>query len=237
LNVRILVTRPQPGAAQTADALRTRGHAPIVAPLFQIEILSKVDPKAVEWAAILLTSANALPAILKSAGRSAWRGVPVFAVGDRTAQAARECGFTNVISAAGNVNDLIGVIAAQLKPPARLLYLAGEERTGDLSGALQARNFAVDTFVVYRVLIAPALPEPAAAALAGDIEGVLHFSRRGADAFLNAARKSRLLAAALSKPIHFCMSEQVAARLREAGAMHIQVAPRPNEDALLELCG
>ncbi|HEV3161014.1 MAG TPA: uroporphyrinogen-III synthase [Xanthobacteraceae bacterium] len=235
--MRILVTRPQPGAAQTAAALQARGHEPIVAPLFQIEILSKVDPKAAQWAAILITSANALPGILRSAGRSAWRGVPIFAVGDRTAQAAREAGFTNVTSAAGNVNDLIGVVAAQLKPPARLLYLGGEERTGDLAGALQARNFAVDTVVVYRFLIAPILPEPAAAALASDIEGALHFSRRGAEAFLNAARNSRLLEAALTKPVHFCMSEQVAAPLRQAGAMHIQIAARPNEDALVELCG
>ena len=235
--MRILVTRPQPRATQTAAALRARGHAPIVAPLFQIEILSKVDPKAAEWAAILLTSANALPGILKSAGRSAWRGVPVFTVGDRTAQAARDSGFTDVTSAAGNVNDLINVVAAQLKPPARLLYLAGEERMGDLAGALQAKNFAVDTVVVYRFLIVPALPEPAAAALAGEIDAVLHFSRAGADAFLKAARNSNLLEAALTKPIHFCLSEQVAAPLREAGAAHIQVAAQPTQDALLELCG
>ena len=235
--MRILVTRPQPRAADTASALRARGHEPIVAPLFQIEILSKVDPKAAEWAAILLTSASALAGILKSAGRSAWRGVPVFAVGDRTAQAARDAGFTNVTSAAGNANDLVGVVAAQLKPPARLLYLAGEERTGDLAGALQAKNFAVDTIVVYRFLTVPALPEVAATALADGLDGVLHFSRRGADAFLIAARNSRLLDAAVNRPIHFCMSEQVAAPLRQAGAARIQVAARPNEDALLELCG
>jgi uroporphyrinogen-III synthase len=237
LSVRILVTRPQPRAAQTAAALRARGHAPIVAPLFQIEILCTVDPKAAEWAAILLTSANALSGILKSAGRNAWRGVPVFAVGDRTAQAARDSGFINVTSAAGNVKDLINVVAAQLKPPARLLYLASEERTGDLAGALQAKNFEVDTVVVYRFLIVPVLPEPVAAALASEIDAVLHFSRAGAEAFLKAARKSNLLEAALNNPIHFCLSEQVAAPLRQGGAMHIQVAAGPNEDALLELCG
>jgi uroporphyrinogen-III synthase len=235
--VRILVTRPQPRATQTAADLRARGHEPIVAPLFQIEILSKVDPKAAEWAAILLTSANALAGILKSAGRSAWRGVPVFAVGDRTAQAARDSGFTNVTSAAGNVNDLISMVAAQLKPPARLLYLAGDKRTGDLAGALQAKNFDVDTVVVYRSLIAPVLPEPAAAALAGEIDAVLHFSRAATQTFLKAARNSNLLAAALTKPVHFCLSEQVAAPLREAGAARIQVAARPTQDALLELCG
>jgi uroporphyrinogen-III synthase len=235
--VRILVTRPQPRATQTATDLRARGHEPIVAPLFKIEILSKVDPKAAEWAAILLTSANALPGILKTAGRSAWRGVPVFAVGDRTAQAARDSGFTNVTSAAGNVNDLIGMVAAQLKPPARLLYLAGEERTGDLAGALRSKNFEVDLVVVYRSLTAQRLPEPAAAALAGEIDAVLHFSREASETFLKAARKSNLLVAALTKPVHFCLSEQVAAPLREAGAARIQVAARPTQDALLELCG
>jgi uroporphyrinogen-III synthase len=217
--------------------LDARGHAPIVAPLFQIEILCQVDPKTAEWAAILLTSANALPGILKSAGRSAWRGVPVFAVGDRTAQAARDIGFTNVTSAAGNVNDLINVVAAQLKPPARLLYLAGEVRTGDLAGALQAKNFEVDTIVVYRSLIAPVLPEPAAAALAGEIDAVLHFSRASAEAFLKAARGSNLLKVALAEPVHFCLSEQVAAPLRQAGAARIEVAARPTQEALLELCG
>jgi uroporphyrinogen-III synthase len=235
--VRILVTRPQPRAAQTAAALRARGHEPIVAPLFQIEILSKVDPKAAEWAAILLTSANALPGILKTAGRSAWRGVPVFAVGDRTAQAARDSGFTNVTSAAGNVNDLIGMVAAQLKPPARLLYLAGEKRTGDLAGALRSKNFEVDLVVVYRSQRAKCLPEPAAVALAGEIDAVLHFSRTASETFLKAARNSNLLEAALTKPVHFCLSEQVAAPLREAGAARIQVAARPTQDALLELCG
>ena len=235
--MRILVTRPQPRAADTASALRARGHEPIVAPLFQIEILSKVDPKAAEWAAIVLTSTNSLSGILKSAGRSAWRGVPVFAVGDRTAQAARDGGFTNVTSAAGNVNDLVNLVAARLKPPARLLYLAGEERAGDLAGALVAKNFEVDTVVVYRFLIAPILPEPAAAALTGEIDAVLHFSRASTEAFLKAARSSNLLEVALTKPAHFCLSEQAAEPLREAGAARIFVAARPTQDALLELCG
>ena len=235
--MRILVTRPQSAAAQTAAALRARGHAPIVAPLVQIDILSKVDPKAAEWAAILLTSANALPGILKSAGRSAWRGIPVFTVGDATAKAARDMGFTDVTSAGGNVSDLANLVTERLKPPARLLYPAGEERSGDLAESLRAKNFEVDLVVVYRFVTARVFPEPAAAALAGDIGAVLHFSRASAEAFLKAAHNSNLLEAALNKPVHFCLSEQVAAPLRAAGAARIQVAAQPNESALLELCG
>jgi len=234
--LRILVTRPQPGAEQTARALRERGHEPIVAPLLQIEILAEIDPDTGSWDAILLTSANALCGIGKFASHSE-RDVPIFAVGDATAKAARDNGFTNVTSAGGTLNDLINLVASRLKPPARLLYVAGEERAGDLAGALRARNFEVDLVVAYRLVGAKLLPEPATAALDGDIDGVLHFSQQSAAAFLNAARNSCLLEAALTKPVHFCMSEQVAAPLRAAGAATIRVASRSDEQGLLELCG
>jgi uroporphyrinogen-III synthase len=235
--VRILVTRSQPQAAQTAADLRARGHEPIIAPLFEMERLADVDPKTGPWDAILLTSANGLWGIVSFAHDKKWHGIPVFAVGDVTAKAAREMRFADVTSAGGNVNDLVNLVATRLQPPARLLYLAGEERAGDLAGALRAKNFEVDLVVVYRFLTVQCLPEPAAAALAGEIDAVLHFSRAGAEDFLKAARGSNLLEAALTKPVHFCLSEQVAAPLRQAGAARIQVAAQPTQDALLELCG
>lgn len=235
--MRILVTRSQPQAAQTAADLRARGHEPIIAPLFEMERLADVDPKTGPWDAILLTSANGLWGIVSFAHEKKWHGIPVFAVGDVTAKAARDMRFADVTSAGGNVNDLVNLVATRLQPPARLLYLAGEERAGDLAGALRAKNFEVDLVVVYRFLTVQCLPEPAAAALAGEIDAVLHFSRAGAEDFLKAARGSNLLEAALTKPVHFCLSEQVAAPLRQAGAARIQVAAQPTQDALLELCG
>ena len=217
-------------------ALRARGHAPIVAPLSEVELLAKVDPKAGPWAAIVLTSATALSGIVSFAADKECLHVPIFAVGDATAKAARAIGFTEVASAGGRVNDLINLVVARLQPPARVLYLAGEQRSGDLAGALRAKNFEVDLVVVYRFLNARVLPEPAAAALNSELDGVLHFSRAAAEAFLNAAGNSNLLGIALTKPAHFCISDQVAAPLRQAGAARIEVAARPDQDALLELC-
>jgi uroporphyrinogen-III synthase len=237
LSVRILVTRSQPRAADTASALRARGHEPIIAPLFEIELLAKADPKAGPWAAILLTSANGLCGIVSFASDKKWHGIPVFAVGDVTAKAARDMGFAEVSSAGGNVNDLIDLVAARVKPPARLLYLAGEDRAGDLAGALRSKKFDVDMVVVYRFSTPRVLPEAAAAALNNALDAVLHFSRAAAETFLDASRNSNLLDLALAKPVHFCISDQVAAPLRQAGAARIRVAARPNEAALLELCG
>ena len=231
--MRLLITRDEASAERTAVALRAHGHEPIVAPLFGIEILSEVEPEDAPWDAILLTSVNALRGVCTWKGR--WRDVPAFAVGDRTAQAMREQGFTAVTSAAGDVNDLADLVVARLTPPARLLYLAGEERVGDLAGVLRARNFAVDLVQVYRVVAAQTLPPSAAAALNGEIDGVLHFSRRSAEAFLTAARNSGLLEAALNKPVHYCLSARIAEPLREAGAADVRAADRPDEAALLAL--
>lgn len=233
--MRLLVTRPAADAARTAAALRARGHEPILAPLLDVEIMSDADLGAGPWSAILVTSANAVRAVAGHKRRDELRGIAVFTVGDRSAQAMRDAGFTTVTSAAGNVTDLARLVVARLTPPARLLYLAGEERSGDLGSLLRARNFAVDTVLVYRAVINET--RHARAAFAAGIDGVLHFSRRSAEAYLAAARDTGLLDYAVKNPIHYCLSARVAEPLQLAGAARLHIAARADEAALLDLCG
>lgn len=235
--MRILVTRSAVDAARTAAALRVRGHETIVAPLLTVEYLPDTELGDGPWSAILVTSANAAHAIGGHKRCDELRRIPVFAAGSQSAQELRTAGFADVTSADGDVDDLADLVAARLKPPARLLYLAGEDRAGDLAGVLRAKNFAVDTVVVYRALVAETLPAQAAAALRGDLHGVLHYSRRSAEAFVAAARKSGLLEAALGKPVHYCLSARVAEPLTAAGACDVRIAAQPDEAALMALCG
>jgi uroporphyrinogen-III synthase len=235
--VRILLTRPQADSERTAVALRARGHDVVIAPLLDLELLPDADLGAGPWTALLVTSSNAVRAIANHRRRGELHDVKVFTVGDRTADAMRDCGFEHVTSAAGNVNDLAELVIARLQPPARMLYLAGEERSGDLAGLLRAKNFVVDTVLVYRAVMVADLPRAATEALAAGLGGVFHFSRRSAEAYLEAARHSGLLRDALAKPIHYCLSGRIAEPLREAGAANIRIAARPEEAALIELCG
>jgi uroporphyrinogen-III synthase len=232
--MRLLVTRPEPDAQRTAAALRARGHSVVIAPLLHIEPLAAAAIGAGPWAAVLVTSANVAHAIASHAKRAELVHLPVFAVGERSAHAMRVLGCANVISAGGNAGDLARMVAAQVNPPARLLYLAGEQRSGDLGGELRAKGFAVETVAIYRAVTADALPPNAAAALTAGIDGVLHFSRRSAEAYVEAARAAGLLESAL-RPAHFCLSAQVAAPLQGAGGRLVRVAPRPAETALLDL--
>ena len=129
--MRLVVTRPQADSERTAAALRARGHDVLVAPLMRVE------PVAADisggWGGVIITSANAPGAIAGNPARAALVKLPLFAVGRRSADAARQAGFANVTSAGGDVRDLVQLIAERhADASAPLLYLAGEDRAADL---------------------------------------------------------------------------------------------------------
>ena len=90
------------------------------------------------------------------------------------------------------------------------------------------------TRTTYRMVPAPDLPREICDAFVADgIEAVLHYSRRSARAFLDAARAGGLEISALALP-QCCISGAVAAVLQEVGASRVTVAASPDENALFE---
>lgn len=230
--MRVVVTRPQADGARTAAALEARGHEVLLAPLMQVERM--VADLSGAWGGVIVTSANA-PGALDEAAKAALLGLPVYAVGQRSAEAARAAGFTDVVSADGDARDLARLIAQRQKPAtAPLLYLAGEDRAADLVSALAARGLTAELRVVYRAVTLPFPPELEAALAGDDVEAVLHFSRRSAQNYVAGAREAGIAEQALAV-VHYCLSEQVAEPLRAAGAGEVAVAPRPDEAALTAL--
>jgi uroporphyrinogen-III synthase len=186
------------------------------------------------WRALALTSPNAARAMENHPRRAEFTALPAFVVGRGTGAAAQAVGFAEIHSADGDVEDLAGLIAARGLDGA-LLHLAGENRAGDLGGALGRLGMAVETAVVYRAAKVSAYVAAAAVALTdGRIDGVLHYSRRSAEAYLDCARAGDLVAQALA-PRHYCLSQRIAQALRAAGAADVCVPARPDEAVLLDL--
>jgi uroporphyrinogen-III synthase len=234
--VRLLVTRPDPDGERTAAKLRARGCEVLVAPLLQVELLAGAALGTGPWGALVMTSANAAHAIGRHPRHAELTPLPVFAVGRRTAEAARAAGFGDVTSADGDVTDLVRLIGARCRGAAApLLYLAGEDRAGDLTADLAAAGLRAAIVVVYRAVAAAYLPPSIQAALRdGLLDGVLHFSRRSAEVYLVCAQAAGVLDRALA-PFHYCLSGQVAEPLAAAGARKVRIAPRPDEAALIDL--
>jgi uroporphyrinogen-III synthase len=231
--MRLLVTRPEPDATRTAETLRARGHEVLVAPL--LATLAIAADFAGPYGGVLMTSANAARALTAHPRRGELTRLPCFTVGARTGAAARAAGFADVVSADGALGDLVDLVAAKVDRSARLLYLAGEDRTGDLAGDLARRGITVDTVVIYQALAAEKLPAHLAEALKhNSLDGALHYSRRSVATLLAFAGHSGA-GNAVTGLAHYCLSAEVAAPLREAGAGRIAVAPRPDEASLLAL--
>jgi uroporphyrinogen-III synthase len=228
--MRLLITRPEPDNERTAAALREMSHEVVLSPLLHIEIVPNADFGSPPWSAILITSSNGARALAGHPRRAEFMALPVLAVGRISAEAARAAGFADVTSADGNADDLARLAATRLAgSPHPLLYLAGEDRSGELA----LPGLTVRTVVVYRAAKAEHFPAEVRAALErGHIDGVLHFSKRSVESYLECGRDN---AGPALRPTHYCLSARAAEPLRAAGATKIVLAAQPDEASLLAL--
>jgi uroporphyrinogen-III synthase len=205
----------------------------LLEPLLAIVPRDPVDwPRGHEGAqGLLVTSANGARAFARCDAR---RGLPVYAVGAASAAAARDLGFTAVVSAGGDVDDLARLVAERLDPAAGpLLHPAAAKPAGDLQGALADAGFSVLRAVLYDAVPRRALSEPTAAALnQGVIDAVTFFSPRTAAAFVSLVQAAGL-GAACGGIAAVCLSPAVAAAVQPLAWRAVAVAASPDQAALL----
>ncbi len=120
-----VVVLPAPGDARTIARLAALGFEAEAIPFFSIVPVSWTVPDPTGFDALLLTSANAVRH--GGDGLAELRHLPVVAVGESTARAARAAGFAVVVTGDRDAEAVVG--DAQLAGLPRLLHLAGRERT------------------------------------------------------------------------------------------------------------
>ena len=215
--MRLWITRTRPAARDTADRLAARGHDPVIAPLLAVRVLTGEGPVPAH-AALAFTNRNAVSVW---AGISPDRALPVFCVGDATAEAARAVGFTDVRSASGDARALAALIRDAAPGP---VLVPGPTRPAADLAALVGPDVPVLPRAVYETVEADiAAPAP--------VDGILFHSARAANAF------ARHHAASAPGRRAFALSDAVAEPLRALGFVEVRVAAHPDEDALLDTLG
>jgi len=210
--MKVLILRPQPGAAETAAKARALGLEPVVAPLFAVRPLAWQAPDAADFDAVLLTSANA--ARHGGDGMTPFLDLPCYAVGERTATAARAAGFTDVRTGPADAAALMSTASANGIRSA--IHFCGRDH-------IRPAGPIVATVAVYASEPVASLPAEAEGAM------VLLHSPRAAAAFAETVRdRSAIRIAAIS-------AQTAAAAGPGWKAVHVAAAPR--DEALLELAG
>ncbi|MFN3252682.1 uroporphyrinogen-III synthase [Roseibium album] len=233
--MRFLVTRPQPDCKQTADKIRAAGHHADEAPLldFRAEPPAQFDLDGV--AALAFSSRRALSTLERHAQLRDLQDLPVFAVGDATADACRRAGYRDVVSASGDVEALGHLILGSRDRlgPGDVLYPAAKERAGNLEGILAEGGLCCRVSVVYSMQEVTAFPQSFNETLrSGGYDGVLVYSRRTADVLLRLLRNQ--------EPDHSFSSLRIYTISHRAAEplsvyMRVEVADAACEKALLDL--
>jgi uroporphyrinogen-III synthase len=227
----ILVTRPEPGAADTAGRLAAAGFAPVVAPMLIVERLAPSLPDAGTIQAVIAASANAVSAL-----PTAFHARPLLGVGDATAARARDAGFADVTSAGGDATALAALAAQRCDPRgAPLLLSAGRGQGHALAAMLRGRGFRVIRRATYAARPVPALPASARDALeGGSLAAAMFFSAETARHFVRL-----VIAAGLTRRVGdieaLAIGAAAVVALDRLPWRRVRVARHPTQDEIFAL--
>ena len=236
--MRVLVTRPEPDAAELKGALEAQGHVVTVEPLLIIETLP-IEVRVLDGArGLIATSRNSLRVLAESKALNAARAVPTFCVGAGTSELASELGFERVITGEGSAAGLIPLILGSgIGAKGPLVHLCGDEVARDLTAELGACGVEVRSLIVYRAVAADRLGLQTGAAIAeGTLDTVILMSPRTARIFAGLVEQSGLSEPA-RRLAYVCLSANVAGALKGLDPIRVNIAVRPNSSGILEAVG
>ncbi|RWP75141.1 uroporphyrinogen-III synthase [Mesorhizobium sp.] len=231
---RVLVTRPDPGASRTMRRLEDQGFQPILLPLTETVALPvDADRIAINAAAVAVTSANAVRHAPKEI-IAALAALPCYAVGRRTAEAARTAGFLSVSEGPGDAEALADALAGGFMAKT-IIYLCGRVRFPAFEARLKVACVDVRAIETYDTVTLDHSDAAILARLSGQpVEAVLLYSAKAAAA-MQALTGRAALHGFFEETWFFALSGRIAAALETVASEKLRVAPEPSEEALLEL--
>lgn len=170
---------------------------------------------------LIFTSATAVQAFVNLCPNV---HLPAYAVGDATAEAAREAGL-DAISAEGDAEALIRRILADA-PEGPLLHLRGRHARGAVAQRLSEAGCTTGEAVLYKQAAKPLTPQARALLEGQDLVIVPFFSPRTAEIFCRQHQGTAPLMVA-------AMSDQVADAVT-VNATRLVVAERPTMECMLD---
>jgi uroporphyrinogen-III synthase len=221
---RVLVTRPEPGATRTLNALQAHGIDAVSIPLTEIQRLNFETPNA-EFDVLIITSQNAVVhgAVLLAQHKAK----PVFAVGKRTAEVLQSLGHAKV-EWATTAQELLQMIIRC--SPKTALYICGQTRRPELETGLATAKIPYQTVEVYSAARMRNVRQMLLAFLAGCSNPIiLFYAPSAAEAFVIAMDGQYLPVS-----VRFlCMSAAISAQLPENWHMAVTLAGQPDDAAMI----
>ncbi|MCJ9430601.1 uroporphyrinogen-III synthase [Kordiimonas marina] len=176
----VLITRPQEEATATAEKLERMGHRVVTAPMIAVDPVSFEIPD--EGRSLIVTSKNGARHGLANIGN---KERPIFAVGEATADIARQLGFTNVTVGPGTAREMIPtLLECGISEKRKYTHLAGNVISYNIADVLRGEGIDADYTVTYQTRAVRTFSLGVQEALdEGEIDYALFYSPRTATIF------------------------------------------------------
>ncbi len=147
--MKVLITRAEPAASQTAKNLAKHGHEAILMPLFEVVDTGIAIPDE-EYDGVIFTSKNAVDILQKRGWQTNFETTPAFCVGEKTEFAAKALGFKTTYKANGGGGALVKLMSNLEITNRRFLYPSTPDKSFDMQKALKTYNAKLKTIDIYQ---------------------------------------------------------------------------------------
>ena len=225
----VLIMRPLEDALPMATILESKGikfsHYPLFTPHF-LPLSPLKNPQA-----LIITSKNAIRAL---EGYEDLKKMPLYAVGDKTAELAKQKGFLNVSSASGTSQELIKLMIKTGQPDKGIFWhLSGQKVKGNIVESLKIAGFEAKRQIVYSLEDITDLPSSLYNELKNKmISHVIFCSSRTTTVFMSLLKKNKLEKKACQM-ISLCLSQDIGEKALGLTWKKLWISPKPTMNDLM----
>ncbi|MDG7056530.1 MAG: uroporphyrinogen-III synthase [Wolbachia endosymbiont of Meromenopon meropis] len=226
----ILLTRPLSDSLDTRNALRRYGYKVYIEPLFTIKYLQP-NISTCQFDVVISTSKNSIKAFSQICKVDDF---PIITVGSSTMQTAKDLGFSDIISAEGNVESLVSFIKNHYSITVKFLYIRGQEVSCDLKKRLSKESFNIKELILYKTIIKKNLTHRCKnLLLSTKIDSIAFFSSQSARIFCSLILKSGL-SHSISDIVAYSMSKNIADSLKSIKWKKVTTSRLPTKESLID---
>ncbi len=225
----ILITRPLIDAEDLMGKLFSLGHKIIHIPTLQVKPVTNQKCDAKNYDAFIFTSANAIRN-LKLLNED--KKKLCFCVGSITEKIVRQNGYSNTISAGGNVNALKNIILnSDFDKKKKIAYFCGDYISTDLDLDLKREGYLIDKVINYSSEKIVDLNNENKKILNNHPPDIIFiYSKRSAESFVELVKKYTLNGLMTGSRV-LCISEKVLNVFKQLGWKKLEVF-EPGEEII-----
>ena len=225
----ILITRPLIDTEDLMGKLFSLGHKIIHIPTLQVKPVTNQKCDAKNYDAFIFTSANAIRN-LKLLNED--KKKLCFCVGSITEKIVRQKGYSNTISAGGNVNALKNIILnSDFDKKKKIAYFCGDYISTDLDLDLKREGYLVDKVINYSSEKIVDLNNENEKILNNHPPDIIFvYSKRSAESFVELVKKYTLNGLMTGSRV-LCISEKVLNVFKQLGWKNLEVF-EPGEEII-----